>query len=166
MKPILDKRRFGPWALVTGSSSGIGREIAKHVAASGINLVLVARRVARLDEVGRTPSADFGVAHRVVEADLSVPSFFASVERATADLDIGLVVGNAGSPNAGELWTLDRDILAACPPARVWALLADLEAVQHYNPGVRRAAFDGTQRTGVGARRTCDLRPKAGWSSA
>ena len=85
MKPILDKRTFGPWALVTGSSSGIGREIARQVAASGINVVLVARRVARLEEVGRALASDFGVAYRTVEADLSTPSFFAHVERATAD---------------------------------------------------------------------------------
>ncbi len=41
-----------------------------------------------------------------------------------------------------------------------WAILADLEAVQHYNPGVKRAAIDGSQRTGVGARRSCELLPK------
>src|SRR5262249_61561163 len=49
---------------------------------------------------------------------------------------------------------------AACPPDRVWALLADLEAVGRYNPGVRRAALEGAQRTGVGARRSCELVPK------
>src|SRR5262245_66486833 len=44
------------------------------------------------------------------------------------------------------------------PPERVWS--PDLGAVGRYNPGVRRAALDGTQRTGVGARRSCDLVPK------
>jgi len=55
---------------------------------------------------------------------------------------------------------IDHEVHAACPPERVWALLADLEAVQRYNPGVRRAAVEGSQRTGVGARRSCDLVPK------
>lgn len=55
---------------------------------------------------------------------------------------------------------IQHDVHAACPPERVWALLADLEAVGRYNPGVRHAALDGTQRTGVGARRSCDLVPK------
>jgi NADP-dependent 3-hydroxy acid dehydrogenase YdfG len=133
MKAILDKRTFGPWAIVTGSSSGIGREIARHVATSGINVVLVARRVERLKEVGRALQADFGVAHRVVEADLSTPSFFAEVERATVDLDVGLVVGNAGSPNAGELWTVDRDELAKAIHVKV---NANLMLVHHFARGL------------------------------
>jgi hypothetical protein len=39
-------------------------------------------------------------------------------------------------------------------------VLADLEAVQHYNPTVRTAAVRGTHRTGVGAERVCELLPK------
>lgn len=56
--------------------------------------------------------------------------------------------------------TIHHEVLADCPPDRVWALLADLEAVKRYNPGVRGAAIEGPQRTGVGARRSCDLVPK------
>jgi hypothetical protein len=56
--------------------------------------------------------------------------------------------------------TIQHDVRAACPPERVWALLSDLEAVQRYNPGVRRAAIEGPQRSGVGARRSCELAPR------
>lgn len=56
--------------------------------------------------------------------------------------------------------TIRHEVFAACPPERVWALLADLEAVQRYNPGVRHAAVEGLQRAGVGARRSCDLLPR------
>jgi short-subunit dehydrogenase len=123
MKPVLDQRRFGPWAVVTGASSGIGREIARQVAASGINVVLVARRVARLEEVGRALASEFGAESRVVEADLSTPSSLAQVERATADLDVGLLVGNAGAPNAGELWNVDPNELARAVHLKVNANL-------------------------------------------
>lgn len=36
--------RYGPWALITGASDGIGREMAREAAARGLNVVLVARR--------------------------------------------------------------------------------------------------------------------------
>jgi hypothetical protein len=53
-----------------------------------------------------------------------------------------------------------HEIEARCAPDRVWSLLADLEAVQRYNPGVRAATIQGAQRTGVGATRVCELLPK------
>jgi hypothetical protein len=56
--------------------------------------------------------------------------------------------------------TIRHEIDAPCPPERVWSLLADLEAVQTYNPGVREAKIRGSQRTGVGATRVCELLPK------
>lgn len=56
--------------------------------------------------------------------------------------------------------TIHHEIEAACPPERVWAVLSDLEAVQHYNPTVRAAAVRGERRSGVGAERVCELRPK------
>ena len=56
--------------------------------------------------------------------------------------------------------TIRHDVRAACSPERVWALLADLEAVQHYNPGVRRAVIESSQRRGIGALRSCELVPK------
>jgi ligand-binding SRPBCC domain-containing protein len=56
--------------------------------------------------------------------------------------------------------TIHHQIRANCPPARVWAVLSDLEAVQRYNPTVRAAAVQGSQRSGVGATRACDLEPK------
>jgi hypothetical protein len=55
---------------------------------------------------------------------------------------------------------IHHEIEAACPPERVWAVLADLEAVQHYNPTVRIPAVKGSRRTGVGADRVCELMPK------
>src|SRR5258708_12516506 len=75
MRIALDKKRFGPWALVTGASSGIGKEFARQIAASGINVVLVARRESLLSEVGQGLAKGFNVQYRNVLADLSQEGF-------------------------------------------------------------------------------------------
>jgi len=111
MTVALDKKRFGPWALVTGASSGIGKEFARQIAASGINIVLVARREDLLKEVGVEFSKRYGVEHRVVVLDVSREDFIRQLASATDDLDIGLVVSNAGTGNPGEFLKLDRQLL-------------------------------------------------------
>jgi uncharacterized protein len=113
MRAALDKERFGPWALVTGASSGIGKEFARQIAASGINIVLVARREDLLKEVGVEFSKRFGVEHRVIVLDVSREDFIGRLASATDDLDIGLVVSNAGTGNPGEFLKLDRQLLQA-----------------------------------------------------
>ena len=41
--------KYGPWALVTGSTSGIGEAISHQLAAKGLNIVLVARKKDELE---------------------------------------------------------------------------------------------------------------------
>jgi short-subunit dehydrogenase len=113
MRAEVDSERFGPWALVTGASSGIGREFARQIASAGINVVLVARREALLQEMARSIAADFSVRCRVLAMDLSQVGFLARLAGATNDLDIGLVVSNAGTSNPGEFLKLDRQLLQA-----------------------------------------------------
>jgi short-subunit dehydrogenase len=111
MTATIDRERFGPWALITGASSGIGKEFARQLAASGINVVLVARRETALNEVGRSIAKDFKVQYRVVVMDLSQEGFISKLAEHTKDLDIGLVVSNAGTANPGEFLKLDRQLL-------------------------------------------------------
>ncbi len=133
MKGPIDASRFGPWAVVTGASSGIGREIARGAAASGLNVALVARRVARLDELGRELATRFGVSYRAVQADLSVPEGVAAVLEATSALDVGLFVGNAGFANPGELWRLERGELLRAVHLKIDA---NLMLVHHFAPAL------------------------------
>src|SRR5258708_19747182 len=88
MRVALDKKRFGPWALVTGASSGIGKEFARQIAASGINVVLVARREKLLDEVGQGLANGFNVQYRNVVADLSREGFLDKLAEPTNNLHI------------------------------------------------------------------------------
>ena len=111
MTATIDRERFGPWALITGASSGIGKEFARQLAASGINVVLVARRETALIEVGRGIAKDFKVQYRVIVMDVSQEGFIPKLAELTKDLDIGLVVSNAGTGNPGKFLKLDRQLL-------------------------------------------------------
>jgi len=73
------EEKYGPWALVTGASSGIGLEFSRALAARGLNLVLIARRLVRLEEAAH----DLVRAHRVevrpVQCDLSQHDFLSTL---------------------------------------------------------------------------------------
>ncbi|WP_374022761.1 SDR family NAD(P)-dependent oxidoreductase [Mycobacterium sp. HNNTM2301] len=102
--------RFGPWAVVTGASSGIGREFAQQLAEGGINVVLVARRLPVLQELGAALARDYGVDYRAVGVDLSDPGMLAPITEASNDIDVGLLVSNAGAALPGPF--LDSDLQA------------------------------------------------------
>ena len=136
MKATLDKGQFGPWALVTGASSGIGKEFARQIAASGINVVLVARREGQLTELGRSIASDLSVQYRVIAMDLSQEGFIENLAERTKDLDIGLVVSNAGTGNPGEFLKLDRQLLHETLRLNT---MAHLEVTHHFGAETRRA---------------------------
>ncbi len=84
----IDKYVYGPWALVTGASPGIGEEFARQAAASGINVVLLARREERLKEVAAELAGRYHVQARTVAVDLGRDGILDPVSEATDDLDI------------------------------------------------------------------------------
>src|SRR5450755_134853 len=87
---------FGPVALVTGASSGIGKAFAERLATMGIDLVLVARRVERLNALAARLQKERAVRVKVCQVDLSQATAAAQILEATSSLDIGLVISNAG----------------------------------------------------------------------
>lgn len=90
------RERFGEWALVTGASSGIGREFARALAAEGHALVLCARRAERLQELARELEARHGTATRVVALDLGETGGAERLLDAVRGLEVGVLVNNAG----------------------------------------------------------------------
>jgi short-subunit dehydrogenase len=86
-------RRYGPWAVVVGASDGIGAAFATALATSGLNLVLVARREALLEEVAAGLRASYGVRIRCVATDAGSADGVAAITGLAED--IGLLVCNA-----------------------------------------------------------------------
>lgn len=107
----IDPNQFGPWAIVTGASSGIGKEFARQIAASGINVVLVARRLYLLEQIGNQLQTQYGIQYRAIGLDMTDADFIQRIERLTHDLDVGLVISNAGAPVPGAFLRIDREIL-------------------------------------------------------
>ncbi len=88
----------GKTALVTGASSGLGREFALQLAAMGAQLVLTARREERLDELGREIPRRHGVPVTILPLDLTDDGAPAQLFEATegADAPVDVLVNNAG----------------------------------------------------------------------
>lgn len=102
--------RYGPWAVVTGASSGIGEAIARDLSARGVHVVLCARRKEKLDALAAELSTTFGTKALAVEVDLSRDDFLPIIERATASLDVGLLVNNAGFGDKTPFLSADIDL--------------------------------------------------------
>ena len=86
-------------ALITGASAGIGRELARQLAADGKDLVLVARREDALQALATELRKAHGVAVDVIQADLSDPAAPAALfeETRRRNLDVDYLINNAGS---------------------------------------------------------------------
>ncbi len=102
------KKKYGPWAVITGASDGIGKAFAEELAARQMNVVLVARRKPQLDSLAQELIAQHGVESLVIEADLSTPDGNQELINQTASMNIGLLVAAAGFGTSGIY--LDGDI--------------------------------------------------------
>lgn len=99
----MDVERYGPWALIVGGSEGIGAAFARRLADCGFKLVLVARKPGPLDDLALELRAA-GAEVRALSADLSTPDVLDRVREVTDDLEIGLLIYNAGANNVRGLF--------------------------------------------------------------
>jgi short-subunit dehydrogenase len=94
---------YGRYAVVTGASSGIGEEFARQLAAAGVDIVLVARRKDRLETLAAELSRVHGATTRIVALDLLTEGAVDELWRRVDDLDVGMVVANAGVSATGPM---------------------------------------------------------------
>ncbi len=102
MNPSEFLKAYGPWAVVTGASGGIGREFAHALAARGLNVVLVARTQATLESLAEAIRGEHDVEAVAVAADLSRAGDVHRVCDAALEREVGLLVANAGFGTSGD----------------------------------------------------------------
>ncbi|MQW74351.1 SDR family NAD(P)-dependent oxidoreductase [Nocardioides sp. dk4132] len=106
---MIDPSRYGPWAVIAGGSEGVGASFAHQLADAGLNLVLLARKPGPLEETAEAVRAK-GVEVRTLAVDLIDPDSVKRIQEATSDLEVGLLVYNAGANSYGhEFVTGDLD---------------------------------------------------------
>ena len=96
-------------ALVTGASSGIGRDIARSLAKHGINVIITARRRDRLETLKKELTEQYGVKVKIIAADLSDTKQCIELHRRVKKYNIDIFVNNAGFGVFGEFTDTDLD---------------------------------------------------------
>jgi short-subunit dehydrogenase len=100
---MISTARYGPWALITGGSEGLGASFAHRLAEAGFNLVLVARREEPLAELTAALRAEHRVEVRTLAADLTRTDVLDEIRSLTDDVEVGLLICNAGGAVQGSM---------------------------------------------------------------
>ena len=97
------------WALVTGASSGIGREFAVRLAGRGMHLILAARRADLMNDLAQELLTRHGTTSHIVTIDLAASDagqrLYSEIRR--LNVDVELVINNAGAGLIGDIETTD-----------------------------------------------------------
>ncbi|MEM8999400.1 MAG: SDR family oxidoreductase [Bacteroidota bacterium] len=104
--------RYGPWALITGASSGIGKELSKLLAEAGLHLILSGRNKTALQELSAELEDTHGIVTDSIVTDISSATNIMKLIDSLGDLPIGLFVASAGFGTSGEFIKskLDREV--------------------------------------------------------
>ena len=136
----MDLEKYGPWALIIGGSEGVGAAFARKLAAAGFKLVLVARKPEPLEDLAGELTAA-GTEVRTVSADMSRPDAIDRVRGATDDVEVGLLIYNAGANSVrGNLIDLDPEVYRSVIGVNV---VGQAEFAHHYGALMGRRGRGG-----------------------
>ncbi len=89
-------QRYGPWALVVGAAVGLGAEFSRQLAERGLNLIMVALEKDELDTLATDVAQRHGVRTHAITGDITDAEVLESVARLVGDVELGMIVYNAG----------------------------------------------------------------------
>ncbi|MEM9283102.1 MAG: SDR family NAD(P)-dependent oxidoreductase [Verrucomicrobiota bacterium] len=101
MQVKIDKLKYGPWAVVTGASSGIGRECARLLGEQGFYLFLVSRNERELDALAKELTEEHSIKVEVLPLDLMHHEANEELLNRTSDFEVGLLVAASGFGTSG-----------------------------------------------------------------
>lgn len=91
-----DIANFGEWAVITGSTDGIGKAIAREMAKKGINIILISRNKEKLNSTATELENDFHIKTFCIQADFTDRNCYSNIREGLKDKDIGILVNNVG----------------------------------------------------------------------
>jgi uncharacterized protein len=123
----MDRQKYGPWALIIGGSEGVGAAFARKLAAAGFKVALVARKPGPLEEVAGELR---GTEVRTLSVDMSKPDAIDRVRTVTDDVEVGLLIYNAGANSIrGNFVELEPEVYRAVIGVNV---VGQTELAHHY----------------------------------
>ena len=104
------KTKYGPWALVAGASEGLGASFSEALASRGLHLILLARRLDKLEDLAKHLSETYSVEIMIHSIDLAD---FKGVKHLVSQFQqsIGLLVYNAAYAPIGYFENISEENL-------------------------------------------------------
>ncbi|XP_050444417.1 very-long-chain 3-oxoacyl-CoA reductase-like isoform X3 [Adelges cooleyi] len=107
----IDFTKTGQWAVITGSTEGIGKQYAEQLASKGMDVVLISRTRSKLESTASDIRNKYSVNTKIIEADFidNNSDLYDRIEKELRDLDVGVLVNNVGMMNEFPIFFLEID---------------------------------------------------------
>jgi hypothetical protein len=144
-----DYDHYGPWAFIAGGSEGVGASFARKLAAHKINLLIAARKPEPIRTLAEELRGAFGIEVRELPINLCAPDMLEQVKAATDDLEVGMLIYNAGAETSLAPF-LDRK-QGRAEMMITLNVVAPTQLAYHFGAGMRARGRGGIILVGSGS---------------